>query len=407
MELLQRDRELVLGLVLVDLRQQLGLRSAGASGIAFTGHDADMFQSDLAGEDAVGPVGQFDRQRSSQGSRADRAVRNVGEVEPLSGGTVHPVAEGAVSGAEMERAEQQRPVAGIAVELLGDLNGPVDRFDDDPFVVGSAQGLSLDDRAGEAVAEEPGSELLGWAAAADLEFHQFAGSHPADRGGHQERRGAHDLRQDDDLAVVKGTGPWQLTFAGGGGHFGCLMPPRRAGTDLAERFFDRRTQVLQPRAWEVPDAGLGCQHGEAHRQYRIVGCPAGGEPLTSELDCQLWKGDAVADVVAQDGGEPLDRAALGLGQPSAGPQRGLALPRQRDNVRAQDASQVECCAQHRLQHLLVDWRCLVLPPAGLNVSDGRGGPCAPAEQIAANAVGGEQVTVVDQVEDDLDGHPAG
>ena len=33
MELLQRDRELVLGLVLVDLRQQLGLRSAGASGI--------------------------------------------------------------------------------------------------------------------------------------------------------------------------------------------------------------------------------------------------------------------------------------------------------------------------------------------------------------------------------------
>jgi len=37
---------------------------------------------------------------------------------------------------------------GVVVEVLEEFGGPVDRFDDDPFVGQPAQRLSLDDPAG-------------------------------------------------------------------------------------------------------------------------------------------------------------------------------------------------------------------------------------------------------------------
>jgi transposase len=105
---------------------------------------------------------------------------------------------------EGEPAEQRLSGLTGAVEVLEELGGPVDRLDDDPLVGDAAQRLSLDDLAGQPVAQMPGTELLGGTTAADPEFHQLTRAHPGDRGDGDDRGGADDADHGDGLRSVHG-----------------------------------------------------------------------------------------------------------------------------------------------------------------------------------------------------------
>jgi hypothetical protein len=83
-----------------------------------------------------------------------------------------------VSGDRTTYAGRHAQIAGrIVVELLGKLDGPVGRLDDDPLVLGAAQRLSLDHLAGEPVTDQARAEFLRRLPGAGLEFHDFAGPH--------------------------------------------------------------------------------------------------------------------------------------------------------------------------------------------------------------------------------------
>ena len=70
---------------------------------------------------------------------------------------------------------------------------------------------------------------------------------------------------------------------------------------------------------------------------------------------------------------------------------------------AEGLHQVQGRGEHRLQHVTGDGRGLVSLSPARHFGD-RGCCCAaPGPQIGRNPVGGEQVTVVDQVDDDLRG----
>lgn len=72
-------------------------------------------------------------------------------------------------------------------------------------------------------------------------------------------------------------------------------------------------------------------------------------------------------------------------------------------MRAEDLHQVQGRGQHRLQHFGRNGRCLVSVATRRHFGD-RGCCCAaPGAQIGRNPVGGEQVTVVDQIDDHLRG----
>ena len=122
-------------LVLVDLGQELGLGAAGTGGVSLCRGHGDVLEVQFRREQAAGAVGQLDRQRPSEHPGRDQVTGDGGESEPLPGRAVHPVAEPLVADAEGEPAEQRRAVPGIVVELLGKLDGPVDRLDDDPLVL--------------------------------------------------------------------------------------------------------------------------------------------------------------------------------------------------------------------------------------------------------------------------------
>jgi hypothetical protein len=176
-ELGQDELEIALLFVAVDLGQELGLGPAGAGGVAFGGGHRDVFEVDFGGQHPAGPIGELDSQGAAQDARCHVAVGNGGEAETRSGGAVDPGTEPPVSVPEPEAAEQGVAGAGHVEELLGDAGGLVDRFDDDPFVVGPAEGLAFDDLAGEAVSDQvPGP--FGWPAASDYQLHQLAGTHP-------------------------------------------------------------------------------------------------------------------------------------------------------------------------------------------------------------------------------------
>ena len=85
-------------------------------------------------------LGQLDRQRSAQCPEVHRDVRDGGEPETLACRAVRPVAEPFVADAEGEPAQQGHTVLGVVMEVLEELRGLVDGFDNDPFVSGSAQG---------------------------------------------------------------------------------------------------------------------------------------------------------------------------------------------------------------------------------------------------------------------------
>jgi len=72
-------------------------------------------------------------------------------------------------------------------------------------------------------------------------------------------------------------------------------------------------------------------------------------------------------------------------------------------VRAEDLHQVQRRRKHRLQDLVGDRRCGVSASAAWHFGDSGCGGTAPGPEIGADAVGGEQVSVVDQVDDDLRG----
>lgn len=81
---------------------------------------------------------------------------NWGQAQAFSCRRVDPVAEPDVTDPEAEPGQQKSIIAWIVVQLFDEFDSSVDRFDDDPFVVGAAERLAFDDLAGDAVAHEPG-----------------------------------------------------------------------------------------------------------------------------------------------------------------------------------------------------------------------------------------------------------
>ncbi len=77
------------------------------------------------------------------------------------------------------------------------------------------------------------------------------------------------------------------------------------------------------------------------------------------------------------------------------------------HVRPEGGRQVGGGGQQRLQHGTVQRRRLVVVAAAGHFRDGRGRGTTPGPQGLGDAVGGEQVPVVDQVHDRLGGRPAG
>jgi hypothetical protein len=169
--------QVAVGLMLVDLGQQFRLGAAWAGCVSLGRGHRHVLEVDLGREQASWSVGQFDRQRSAQHSWCHRVVGDGCEPEPLPCRAVHPVAEPPVADLEGEPSEQRCAVGGVVVELLSEFDGSKDRFDDDPFIIATTERLSLDDLAGQAVAEQTGTEFLGRASGADLEFHDLAGAH--------------------------------------------------------------------------------------------------------------------------------------------------------------------------------------------------------------------------------------
>ena len=68
-----------------------------------------------------------------------------------------PKPEPQVADPEAEPGQQEDTVARVVVQLLEEFDRAVDRFDDDPFVVGAAEALAFDDLAGDAVRTGRGS----------------------------------------------------------------------------------------------------------------------------------------------------------------------------------------------------------------------------------------------------------
>ncbi len=74
---------------------------------------------------------------------------------------------------------------------------------------------------------------------------------------------------------------------------------------------------------------------------------------------------------------------------------------------AEGRHQVAGSGQQRLQDMVAHGRSLVLPGSAGHFSDGRGSGAAPWAQVRGDPVCGEQLPVVDQVDDGLGGGSAG
>jgi hypothetical protein len=59
------------------------------------------------------------------------------------------------------------------VDVFEEFGCAVGGFDDDPLVVGAAEGLALDDLAGEAESFQVGNRFFDREAAPDTQFHQY------------------------------------------------------------------------------------------------------------------------------------------------------------------------------------------------------------------------------------------
>jgi hypothetical protein len=81
------------------------------------------------------------------------------------------------------------------------------------------------------------------------------------------------------------------------------------------------------------------------------------------------------------------------------------LPGEVDRMRADDDHEVEGGGHHRLQQAVGDRRGLVLLPARLHLRDRRGRRAAPGAQVCGDAIGAEQLSIVDQVDHYLCGRP--
>lgn len=126
-----------------------------------------MLEVDLGSQHSARPVGHFQSQGPPQHPQIHGPVRDGCKPKPLPGRGVDPVPEPPVTDVEGEPAEQQGPILWAVVQLLGEFDGAIDRLDDDPFVVGSAERLAFDDLAGDPEPGVAGNRLLGRAAAAD------------------------------------------------------------------------------------------------------------------------------------------------------------------------------------------------------------------------------------------------
>ena len=142
-ELGQHELEVAVGLVLVDLGEQLGLSAARPGRIALRGRRSDMLEVQFCCEDTAGPVGHLQRKRPSEHPQCHRSVGDRGEPEAGPAGELTQCAEPLVADAEVEPAEQRGAVARVVVQLLGELDRAVDGLDDDPFVVGAAEAAGL------------------------------------------------------------------------------------------------------------------------------------------------------------------------------------------------------------------------------------------------------------------------
>ena len=159
MELGPDQVQVALGLVLVDLGEQFGLRAAQGGSVALCSCHGDMFQVQFRGEDASGPVGKLDREGSAQGTEADRVVRDGREAETLARGAVDPVPEPGPADVECEPSQQQIARPGSSWRRTrnwaASYAGPMTTHSSSvPPILCSAERLALDDHAGQPAADE-------------------------------------------------------------------------------------------------------------------------------------------------------------------------------------------------------------------------------------------------------------
>ena len=408
-ELSEHELEFMVGLELVHFAQQLRLGAARSSSIALCSCRSDMFEVQFCCENPAGPVGHLQRNRPPEHTQCHWFVGDRGESEAGSGRGIHPGAEPEVADSEAEPGQQQSAVAGVIVERLDELDRLVDGFDDDPFVVGAAEALALDDLADDAVALQTGDRFLD-PTAADPQFHQLTGPHSGRSSQDHDRRGAGDADQSGRFGSMQWQCPRQQGCAVGGWGLGGVAAEDLLDPDGAEGVDQRFAQCGHPFRPELDVAGLPSQDPGGDRQQRVARVPAGGE---SAVDVMLFEHRQRCAGCLVVGQQPLDvadhrRGAVtkpsGAGGPDVVDFADLLV--QLDDVRAEGLDQVQGRGEHRLQHFGADGRCLVSLTAGRHFSNRGCCRTAPGAQIGRNPVGGEQVTVVDQIDDHLRGSAA-
>ena len=205
--------EVALLLLFADLGEQLGLSTARPGCVALGGGSADMMQNDLRCEQTAWAVSQFEREFPAQHSDVDPAIRYRGQAEALPSGAVHPVPEPLIPRHDVESAEQRCSGGRVVVELFGKRGGLVSGLDDDPFVPDPAERLTLDEFAGQSVAQQPWTVFFDRLATADLQFHEFARAHAGDGSQYQHRRGAERSDEGRGLFLVQRRRPWHCALS--------------------------------------------------------------------------------------------------------------------------------------------------------------------------------------------------
>ena len=157
------------------------------------------------------------------------------------------------------------------MQLFGELGGLVDRLDDDPFVVGAAERLAFDELAGESVAQQPGTVFLDRAAAADLQFHEFAGAHAGDGSQYQHRRGPERSDEGRGLFLVQRRRPWHCALSVVTVNGRSLTTEHRFCSNDFQRIFQRSAEWCEPVVVELAEPCLTGQDPGSDRYQRVIG----------------------------------------------------------------------------------------------------------------------------------------
>jgi hypothetical protein len=158
---------------------------------------------------------------------------------------------------------------------------------------------------------------------------------------------------------------------------------------------------------ELLEPCLVRQVAQRDREKRIAGVPACAQPVSDVAVGQQGERVAGALVLAKQGGDLPGRDVTG-GVAWLDPVDLADLAVQPGRVGTEGGDEVEGGGQHRLQDLVGQRRRLVHRLAAGHLRDGRGGRSSPGAKAGGDAVGGEQLPVVEEVDDDLgSGTPCG